>query len=821
VRYSRVRPVVLLVSLGGLTSCGGSDGTGPETPVAASITLSSTSVELSFLGATFALGATVRDQNGQAFAGTVTWTIDNAGVASVDNAGLVTAIDNGTATVSASSGNATATVPVTVEQTVTSIGIVSGSDQSATVGQALAEAIVLQANDGGGAPVAGAAMEFEPTSGEASPSSAVTDAQGQASVDWTLGTSSGQQQLRASIEGSSVSTQISATALADAAAAFVKFAGDAQVGPVDLALADPIVVQLQDRFGNGVPGGEVTFSVTAGGGSVTPAIVATGEDGTAQTSWTMGSAIDAAGLDASTPGFPTLAFTANSVAAQPDLVVSAITVNPAAPTTLETVSVTASVTNDGTAPTVGSFAVRLMVDGAEVGSQTTGPTPVGATADVAFTAGPFDAGVRALSVEVDPDGVISESDEGNNTSVQSVAVATQTTLEVGVPLSNVGATEGVELLYAFELTAEAGSIAFKLSGGSGDADMYVNRGHRPSRENSLDWDCISGAIDSNEECRINAALPGTYHVLIHAFTTFSGTTLEVVTGLEVLPFNIDISYINSGTASQRAAFTAAANRYENVIPFDITDIPFENFPIDADECIEGQPEITDVVDDLRIYVDFVAIDGPAGTLAQAGPCLIRSASGLPIIGFMQFDTDDMANLESGGRLTDVVLHEMAHVLGLGSIWNLNPQDFPDHQFLEDPSIETAGADTHFTGPLAIEAFDDAGGTNYTGAKVPVENSGEEGSADAHWRESVLRRELMTPGLNSGTNPLSAISIQSLADIGYRVDVTQADSYQVVFPAAGRVTEQQDLPVINLRGDVVKRPLLEVNALGKVVRVIRR
>jgi hypothetical protein len=105
--------------------------------------------------------------------------------------------------------------------------------------------------------------------------------------------------------------------------------------------------------------------------------------------------------------------------------------------------------------------------------------------------------------------------------------------------------------------------------------------------------------------------------------------------------------------------------------------------------------------------------------------------------------------------------------------------------------------------------------------VPVENSGEEGSADAHWRESVLRRELMTPGLNSGTNPLSAISIQSLADIGYRVDVTQADSYQVVFPAAGRVTEQQDLPVINLRGDVVKRPLLEVNALGKVVRVIRR
>jgi hypothetical protein len=805
-------PLIFLVSL---ASCGGSDGTGPETPVATSITISSSSVNLQFLGATFALGATVRDQNGQAFSGAVTWTADNSAVATVDNAGVVTAIGNGTATVTAASGSATATVPVTVEQVVTSIGIISGNDQSATVGQALAEAIVVQAKDGGGAPVVGAVMEFETTSGEVSPSSAVTDAQGQASVDWTLGTASGQQQLRVSIDGSFVSTQVTATALAEDATAFVKLSGDAQIGPVGQALADSIVVQLQDGFGNGVPGGEVTFGVTAGGGSVDPAIITTGEDGTARTSWTMGSAIDAAGLDASTPGFPTLSFTANSVAAQPDLVVGAITVDPAAPTTLETVSVTAQVTNNGTAPTGASFAVRLMVDGAEAGSQTMGPTAVGATTDVEFTAGPFDAGVRALSVEVDPDGAIPESDESNNTSVLSVAVATQTTLEEGVPLSNVGATEGVELFYAFELTAEAGSIAFRLSGGSGDADMYVNRGHRPSRENSLDWDCISGAIDSNEECRINAALPGTYHVLIHAYTTFSGTTLEVVTGLEVLPFNIDVRFINSGTASQREAFTAAADRFEKVLPLDIPDISFAGQPVEADQCIEGQPEITETVDDILIYVDLITIDGPGGTLGQAGPCLIRSASGLPVVGRMQFDTEDLSNLEGSGGLAPVVLHEMAHVLGIGTTWSRAG-------LVKNPSIGNVGADTHFTGPLAIDAFNDAGGTSYTGgAKVPVENSGEEGSADAHWRESVLRNELMTPGLNPGNNPLSAISIQSLADLGYRVDVTQADAYGIVFTAAGLAAQQHDPPLIDLRGDVWEGPILEVNALGRVVRVIRR
>ena len=42
---------------------------------------------------------------------------------------------------------------------------------------------------------------------------------------------------------------------------------------------------------------------------------------------------------------------------------------------------------------------------------------------------------------------------------------------------------------------------------------------------------------------------------------------------------------------------------------------------------------------------------------------------------------------------------------------------------------------------------------------------------------MLRGELMAGGQTSrGTKPLSAITIQSLADLGYTVDVTQADPY---------------------------------------------
>ena len=87
-------------------------------------------------------------------------------------------------------------------------------------------------------------------------------------------------------------------------------------------------------------------------------------------------------------------------------------------------------------------------------------------------------------------------------------------------------------------------------------------------------------------------------------------------------------------------------------------------------------------------------------------------------------------------------------------------------------------DTHFNGLKAVAAFDAAGGSSYTGAKVPVENMGGSGNRDSHWRESVLDNELMTTHivLSSENNPLSAITIQAMADIGYSVDVTQADAY---------------------------------------------
>ena len=176
-------------------------------------------------------------------------------------------------------------------------------------------------------------------------------------------------------------------------------------------------------------------------------------------------------------------------------------------------------------------------------------------------------------------------------------------------------------------------------------------------------------------------------------------------------------------------------------------------------------------------MEIVEIDGEGGTLAQAGRLVWRIPSSMPIASFIELDQDDLGTM-SNAKLAAVILHEIGHTLGYG----LGPWD--DHNLLQNPSLDAynnrivPAPDTHFSGANAIAAFNSAGGSSYTGAKVPVENTfGGSGSQDAHWRESVLDNELMTPRIGEAvTHPLSAITIQSLADIGYRVDITQADAY---------------------------------------------
>ena len=78
---------------------------------------------------------------------------------------------------------------------------------------------------------------------------------------------------------------------------------------------------------------------------------------------------------------------------------------------------------------------------------------------------------------------------------------------------------------------------------------------------------------------------------------------------------------------------------------------------------------------------------------------------------------------------------------------------------------------------------------------------------------------MTPFASLGTpDPLSAITIQSLADLGYTVDVSLAEPYTLPGLVAA---DEAGTEVIDLGDDVLKGPIVVVDRSGRVVRVIER
>jgi hypothetical protein len=218
------------------------------------------------------------------------------------------------------------------------------------------------------------------------------------------------------------------------------------------------------------------------------------------------------------------------------------------------------------------------------------------------------------------------------------------------------------------------------------------------------------------------------------------------------PFTITVVFLGGLTTAQKNAFKTAANRWSKVIVGDLPDV-----------VVNGQ-----VIDDVLIEASGVAIDGPGGILGQAGPTHLRPAGAgaakfIPAKGRMQFDTADLANMQANGTLGDVITHEMGHVLGIGTIWTMKG-------LLSGAS----GNNPTFTGTNAKKEYGTLKGTGPSA--VPVENTGGPGTKNSHWRETVFRNELMTGFVASPPNPMSRLTVASLKDLGYVVDLTKAEAY---------------------------------------------
>ena len=99
---------------------------------------------------------------------------------------------------------------------------------------------------------------------------------------------------------------------------------------------------------------------------------------------------------------------------------------------------------------------------------------------------------------------------------------TDLVLENGVPETGLAASSGDDIMYTMDVPAGATDISFNISGGSGDADLYVKFGSAPTDSS---YDCRPYRNGNNETCT-GSSSGGTYYVRVKAYSTFSGVTLE-------------------------------------------------------------------------------------------------------------------------------------------------------------------------------------------------------------------------------------------------------------------------------------------------------
>ncbi|WDE02157.1 pre-peptidase C-terminal domain-containing protein [Thalassomonas actiniarum] len=118
---------------------------------------------------------------------------------------------------------------------------------------------------------------------------------------------------------------------------------------------------------------------------------------------------------------------------------------------------------------------------------------------------------------------VTDNDGQQDAVSKTVALADpdQGKLTNGVPVSGLADSTGNEQEFHLVVPADASSVSFNMSGGSGDADLYVRFGAKPTEN---DYDCRPYAGGNNEDCSFSAQA-GTYYVMIRAYSSYSGVSL--------------------------------------------------------------------------------------------------------------------------------------------------------------------------------------------------------------------------------------------------------------------------------------------------------
>lgn len=268
-----------------------------------------------------------------------------------------------------------------------------------------------------------------------------------------------------------------------------------------------------------------------------------------------------------------------------------------------------------------------------------------------------------------------------------------------------------------------------------------------------------------KDAPLRAPKPADFSVSLYAPSNAKIVNARATTSIasDRAGFQIDINFIGNVPPIVQGAAKTAVNKWQSVI---IGDLP----PV-----VVGGKFIDDFLMNVQMgLIGGMKSDGKDGVLANAWPMgpdgkkpAIRSASPTgnhtAYMGTTGIDPEDT----DFAGLTQVLMHEMGHALGIGSFWKYQrffPKDFPDLKLIEGADTDTP----EYVGANAVAQYASYyQGTTVTGVPVQPYVLG-------HWDEDYLGTELMTPFAEDGPMPLSRVTLGALADLGYQVNYAKAE-----------------------------------------------
>jgi hypothetical protein len=688
----------------------------------------------------------------------------------------------------------------------TTLEFTAGQGQQGQVGSPLATKIVVKASNRKG-PVAGVQITLSTESqggGSTSPHSATTGTDGTAQFTWTLGAKVGTQTLTATFSGTTtVTATLTAVATVGPASIVIPASEAFQFVPVGRAVPILPSVQVTDGLGNAIAGIPVTFAALEAGSTITGTTQTTNAQGIATLgSWTIGLAAQNYTVRGSIPGGAAAQFQVRGIPAALTAVDgtgqtvnagTAVPINPAVRATRDDGSPLANVPVDFTvAAGGGSVTGGAVFTGADGTARPTrwvlGVNP-GPNRLQAITTG-------RPAVSFDATGVAA-------TPAQVVAGAGTLSGFFGNYLVE---NPQVTVLDAQGNPVAGATVTFQVTAGGGRVTQAATATDFQGRASATSWRL--GASGAQAVSATVGSLPPVTVTAQAANPPTSTFRFEVRYAAGTVP-----------TPAQQAAFDAAAARWRDLV---LSGAPaYRVVQSDIDPSGDCPSMLGELVDGTVLHVRIQNL-GNANILGATGLCVIRDEGFLPVQAIMYLNTTALTTLETNGLLTPVILHEMAHALGFGTLWSISITGLGSIQLIQGGgTCSTPAPDPTFSGAAARAAFygSVATGTSFTGTPVPIENTSGCGTAYSHWRKSTFGPELLTGFLSTGVPaPLSAMTVQSLRDLGYVVNDATADVY--TFQA---FLQGLSLAKIQLVEDpsLLRSPITVIDRSGRTVARIPR